>query len=210
MNKWFSSCNVFTESRKRKQGLLLGKTCRMQKQRHRSENLRFVDHDNQPPFNLFSGPDFIFKASAKKIILIREVFSLSGFKDVLFPLQMKLQKKKSASMDKIMSKLRKAQLKAQEMRKTTSANQAPRTSRKVMFLHRYPKISLTCCFRSPHPWIRWTSIPVSICNYSLFLFRFNWFIARFLERLHCYEQIKNILSRIENCWGQICYTWPWT
>ncbi|KAI3794089.1 hypothetical protein L1987_36715 [Smallanthus sonchifolius] len=61
-------------------------------------------------------------------------------------LEMKLEKKKSESMDKIMKKLKTAQMKAQEMRKTMSANQAPRVKHKVMFLHRYPKISLTCCF----------------------------------------------------------------
>ncbi|KAJ0704126.1 putative remorin [Helianthus annuus] len=61
-------------------------------------------------------------------------------------LEMKLEKKKSESMDKIMNKLEIAQMKAQEMRKSLSANQAPRTHHKVMFLHRYPKISLTRCF----------------------------------------------------------------
>lgn len=61
-------------------------------------------------------------------------------------LEMKLEKKKSASMEKIMKKLTIAQMKAQEMRKKMSANEAPRTSRKLISLHRYPKISLTCCF----------------------------------------------------------------
>ncbi|XP_076949854.1 uncharacterized protein LOC143622652 [Bidens hawaiensis] len=61
-------------------------------------------------------------------------------------LEMKLEKKKADSMDKIMNKLKTSQMKAQEMRKTMSANQAPRTTHKVMFFHRYPKISLTRCF----------------------------------------------------------------
>ncbi|KAK1410272.1 hypothetical protein QVD17_36807 [Tagetes erecta] len=61
-------------------------------------------------------------------------------------LEMKLEKKKSDSMDKIMNKLKYAQMKAQEMRRTMSANQAPRTTHKVMFLHRYPRIFLACCF----------------------------------------------------------------
>lgn len=64
-------------------------------------------------------------------------------------LEMKLEKKKSASMEKIMKKLTIAQMKAHEMRKKMSGgveSQTPRTSRKVMSLHRYPKISLTSCF----------------------------------------------------------------
>ncbi|KAL4577419.1 hypothetical protein LXL04_013528 [Taraxacum kok-saghyz] len=63
-------------------------------------------------------------------------------------LEMKLEKKKSASMEKIIKKLTVAQMKAQEMREKMSANEASTTSRKVkiMSLHRYPKISLTCCF----------------------------------------------------------------
>ncbi|KAI3799028.1 hypothetical protein L1987_34316 [Smallanthus sonchifolius] len=61
-------------------------------------------------------------------------------------LEMKLEKKKSESMDKIMNKLKTAQMKSQEMRKTVSSNQAPRVTHKVLFLHRHPKISLTCCF----------------------------------------------------------------
>ncbi|XP_076923841.1 uncharacterized protein LOC143586109 [Bidens hawaiensis] len=61
-------------------------------------------------------------------------------------LEMKLEKKKADSMDKIMNKLKTSQMKAQEIRKTMSANQAPRTTHKVMFLRRYPKISLTRCF----------------------------------------------------------------
>nr|XP_043631929.1 uncharacterized protein LOC122603318 [Erigeron canadensis] len=68
-------------------------------------------------------------------------------------LEMKLEKKKSASMDKIMKKLRIAQIKAQEMRKSISENaasQAPRTTHKFMSLRRYPKINLTYCFSSHH------------------------------------------------------------
>ncbi|KAI3747913.1 hypothetical protein L6452_10645 [Arctium lappa] len=63
-------------------------------------------------------------------------------------LEMKLEKKKSASMDRIMKKLRIAQMKAQEMRKTMSESEAPRTSRKVMSLQRYANVSLISCFRS--------------------------------------------------------------
>ncbi|GJX20319.1 terminase small subunit, remorin [Tanacetum coccineum] len=50
--------------------------------------------------------------------------------------KMKLEKKKSASMDKILNKHRAAQMKAQEMRRNMSesaAGQAPRTSRKFRF-----------------------------------------------------------------------------
>ncbi|KAI7735141.1 hypothetical protein M8C21_002593 [Ambrosia artemisiifolia] len=65
-------------------------------------------------------------------------------------LEMKLEKKKTKSMDKIMKKLRIAQIKAQEMRKRMSANEAPRISLKLMSLHRYPKISFTSCFCSKH------------------------------------------------------------
>lgn len=65
-------------------------------------------------------------------------------------LEMKLEKKKSASMDRIMKKLRIAQMKAQEMRKTMSESEAPRTSRKVMSLQRYAHVSLISCFRSHH------------------------------------------------------------
>ncbi|XP_071739046.1 uncharacterized protein [Rutidosis leptorrhynchoides] len=65
-------------------------------------------------------------------------------------LEMKLEKKKSASMEKIMKKLRVSQMKAQEMRKSISVNQSPKTSRKVMSLYRYPMIPLTRCFCSRH------------------------------------------------------------
>ncbi|XVF17686.1 hypothetical protein REPUB_Repub10bG0145000 [Reevesia pubescens] len=53
-------------------------------------------------------------------------------------LEMKLEKKRSASMDKILSKLRIAQMKAQEMRSSISGNedeQSPKTSQKVTFFH---------------------------------------------------------------------------
>nr|GEX68604.1 hypothetical protein [Tanacetum cinerariifolium] len=64
-------------------------------------------------------------------------------------LNMKLEKKKLASMEKIMNKLRIAQVKAQEMRQGISASEAPRKSSKIMSLRRYPKIALTC-FRPDH------------------------------------------------------------
>ncbi|KAJ9540809.1 hypothetical protein OSB04_027315 [Centaurea solstitialis] len=66
-------------------------------------------------------------------------------------LEMKLDKKKSASMDRIMKKLRIAQIKAQEMRKTMAGNEAPRTSGKLMSLQRYANVSLISCFRCHHP-----------------------------------------------------------
>nr|GEZ72070.1 hypothetical protein [Tanacetum cinerariifolium] len=65
-------------------------------------------------------------------------------------LEMKLEKKKSASMDKILNKHRAAQMKAQEMRRNMSesaAGHAPRTSRKFRSLRRYVTNSLTGCFR---------------------------------------------------------------
>lgn len=64
-------------------------------------------------------------------------------------LEMKLEKKKLASMEKIMNKLRIAQAKAQEMRQGLSASEAPKSSSKIMSLRRYPKIALTC-FRPDH------------------------------------------------------------
>ncbi|KAK1440712.1 hypothetical protein QVD17_06543 [Tagetes erecta] len=66
-------------------------------------------------------------------------------------LELKLEKKKSESMDKIMSKLRMAQMKAQEMRNRRSANDGRRSSLKVMSLRRYLKICLTSCFCSKQP-----------------------------------------------------------
>ncbi|XP_017983682.1 PREDICTED: uncharacterized protein LOC18611132 [Theobroma cacao] len=53
-------------------------------------------------------------------------------------LEMKLEKKRSASMDKILSKLRMAQMKAQEMRSSMPAKeneQIPKTSQKVSFFN---------------------------------------------------------------------------
>nr|XP_043608060.1 uncharacterized protein LOC122579864 isoform X2 [Erigeron canadensis] len=61
-------------------------------------------------------------------------------------LEMKLEKKKSASMDKILNKHRAAQLKAQEMRRNMSESVAPRT-RKFRTLRRHVTDSLTGCFR---------------------------------------------------------------
>ncbi|KAL8473208.1 hypothetical protein ACS0TY_030146 [Phlomoides rotata] len=58
-------------------------------------------------------------------------------------LEMKLQKKRSASMDKIANKLRGAQMKAQAMR-----NQTPTTPHKGMIPYRLhlKMCSLSCCF----------------------------------------------------------------
>ncbi|XP_071706933.1 uncharacterized protein [Rutidosis leptorrhynchoides] len=47
-------------------------------------------------------------------------------------LEMKLEKEKSESLDKILNKLRVSQIKAQEMRKSVSAIQSPTTSRKLI------------------------------------------------------------------------------
>lgn len=64
--------------------------------------------------------------------------------------QMKLEKKRASSMDKIMNKLRLAQKKAQEMRSSALANQAhqvTRTSHKVISFRRTGQMgSLSGCF----------------------------------------------------------------
>ncbi|XP_071694118.1 uncharacterized protein [Rutidosis leptorrhynchoides] len=64
-------------------------------------------------------------------------------------LEMKLEKKKSASMDKILNKHRAAQMKAQQMRSNMSeiANQTPTTSRKFRSLRRRVTNSFAGCFR---------------------------------------------------------------
>ncbi|GAB2269596.1 hypothetical protein Dimus_004521 [Dionaea muscipula] len=66
-------------------------------------------------------------------------------------LEMKLEKKRSSSMDKIMNKLRSAQKKAQEMRSAVLANEAPKVpkvSHKVVISSRRTRQigSLTSCF----------------------------------------------------------------
>uniref|UniRef100_A0A5B6ZR65 Remorin C-terminal domain-containing protein n=1 Tax=Davidia involucrata TaxID=16924 RepID=A0A5B6ZR65_DAVIN len=65
-------------------------------------------------------------------------------------LEMKLEKKRSASMDKILNKLRIAQMKAQEMRSSISdshACQAPRISYKLVSFRKYIKMGSLCgCF----------------------------------------------------------------
>lgn len=65
-------------------------------------------------------------------------------------LEMKLEKKRSASMDKILNKLRIAQMKAQEMRSSksdSSAQLVAKTSHKVVFFRKYVKMgSLRGCF----------------------------------------------------------------
>lgn len=64
---------------------------------------------------------------------------------------MKLEKKRSASMDRILNKLRTAQAKAHDLRELMSNNlsdQAP-TSKQVVSLRRYVKMrSLGGCFSS--------------------------------------------------------------
>ncbi|XWS33607.1 hypothetical protein CRYUN_Cryun22dG0097600 [Craigia yunnanensis] len=64
-------------------------------------------------------------------------------------LEMKLEKKRSASMDKILSKLRMAQMKAQEMRNSISGKedeQIPETSQKVTFFQIRMSSFSNCCF----------------------------------------------------------------
>lgn len=65
-------------------------------------------------------------------------------------LQMKLEKKRSSSMDKIMKKLRSAQKRAQEMRSSVLANQSHQiagTSRKAGVSRRTRQMgSLSGCF----------------------------------------------------------------
>lgn len=69
---------------------------------------------------------------------------------LFFLFQMKLEKKRASSMDKIMNKLRFAQKKAQEMRGSVLDNQAhqvARTSHKVMSFRRANQMgSLSGCF----------------------------------------------------------------
>ncbi|KAI4366433.1 hypothetical protein MLD38_022314 [Melastoma candidum] len=57
-------------------------------------------------------------------------------------LKMKLEKERSSSMDKIMKKLRSAQKRAQEMRRSTVANQAPPASN---------NLDKALIFRRSHP-----------------------------------------------------------
>ncbi|KAL8254990.1 hypothetical protein R6Q59_033211 [Mikania micrantha] len=61
-------------------------------------------------------------------------------------LEMKLEKKKSASMDKILSKHRAAQIKAQELRRNMSQDVSPRNSHKFRSLHRRVTNSFKGCF----------------------------------------------------------------
>lgn len=61
--------------------------------------------------------------------------------------QMKLEKKKSSSMDKILNKHRDAQTKAQEMRRGMSESVSSQPSRKFRTLRKYITNSLSGCFR---------------------------------------------------------------
>ncbi|GAU26024.1 hypothetical protein TSUD_224850 [Trifolium subterraneum] len=66
-------------------------------------------------------------------------------------LEMKLEKKKSSSMDKILNKLRRAQMKAEKMRNSTVVRQEQHVSKtwKVFSLAKYGKIwSSSSCFAS--------------------------------------------------------------
>lgn len=69
---------------------------------------------------------------------------------LFFLFQMKLEKKRASSMDKIMNKLRLAQKKAHEMRSSILANQAhqvTRTSHKAILFRRTSQMgSLSGCF----------------------------------------------------------------
>jgi len=64
---------------------------------------------------------------------------------------MKLEKKRSSTMDKIVKKLRRAQLKAESMRSLTPVQQEHQASKisKVFSFPKYPQIrSLSSCFSS--------------------------------------------------------------
>lgn len=69
---------------------------------------------------------------------------------LFFLFQMKLEKKRALSMDKIMNKLRLAQKKAQEMRSSVTADQphqVARTPHKAILFHRTGQMgSLSGCF----------------------------------------------------------------
>lgn len=72
---------------------------------------------------------------------------------LLFAFQMKLEKKRSASMDKILNKLRHAQLKAQDMRRATSDSQPRQSRRDSQRIIQYFKISsFSSCFVCHIPW----------------------------------------------------------
>lgn len=74
-------------------------------------------------------------------------------------MQMKLEKKRSSSMDKIMNKFKSAQRKAQEMRSSISANQAnevTNSSQTALSFHRTPQLgSLSGCFTCHASWYSW-------------------------------------------------------
>ncbi|XP_076932352.1 uncharacterized protein LOC143597857 [Bidens hawaiensis] len=61
-------------------------------------------------------------------------------------LEMKLEKKKSASLDKILNRHRAAQKKAEEMRRNMSKDVSPRNSHKFRSLHRLVTSSVKGCF----------------------------------------------------------------
>ncbi|KAI3717044.1 hypothetical protein L1987_68361 [Smallanthus sonchifolius] len=61
-------------------------------------------------------------------------------------LEMKLEKKKAASLDKILNKHRAAQMKAEEMRRNMSDDVSPRNSHKFRSLRRFFTHSLKGCF----------------------------------------------------------------
>ncbi|XP_065876217.1 uncharacterized protein [Euphorbia lathyris] len=67
-------------------------------------------------------------------------------------LEMKLEKKRASSIDKILNKLRGAQIKAQEMRSSVSARQEPqipKIPRRISLFHRHKRfISWNTCFTS--------------------------------------------------------------
>lgn len=74
------------------------------------------------------------------------VVTIAGFMNMI---QMKLEKKRSSSMDKIMNKLKSAQKRAQEMRSSmlaSRAHQVARTSHKAVSFRRTRQASLSGCF----------------------------------------------------------------
>ncbi|KAK9064874.1 hypothetical protein SSX86_016256 [Deinandra increscens subsp. villosa] len=66
-------------------------------------------------------------------------------------LEMKLEKKKAASLDKILSKHRAAQMKAEKMRRNMSEDVSPRNSHKFRSLCRSVSNSLKVCFHHQNP-----------------------------------------------------------
>ncbi|KAK6938682.1 Remorin, C-terminal [Dillenia turbinata] len=92
---------------------------------------------------------FLFKREEAKITAWENLQKAKA-EAAIRKLEMKLEKKRSSSMDKIMNKLRSAQRRAQEMRSSvlaTQAHQVARTSRKAVSIRRTRQMgSLSGCF----------------------------------------------------------------